>query len=93
LRNRRELADCLRRRLLSFIESPEACRSLSTLGLAVFREMALAANDDDLIRVHVTCEDCGEQLVSLDEVDVILEELRPSNANQFLDLVDHFRHH
>jgi hypothetical protein len=90
--NRRELADCLRRRLVTWMEGFEA-RALPTPVYEWFRDMAVDASDEELITAHLICEDCGEQLITLEEVDAILGELRPSSVDQFLDLVYHFGRH
>ncbi len=89
---RRELADCLRRRLVTWIEGAEA-RAMSPPVLEWFREIAVNSSDDELITAHLFCENCGEVLLTLREVDSILEELRPTGVDQFLDLVHHLGHH
>ncbi len=92
MESRKELAKCLRRQLVTRIEGAEA-KALPPPVLEWFRELAVDSSDDELITAHLFCDDCGEKLLTLREVDSILKELRPTGSDQFLDLVYQLGHH
>lgn len=82
IENRNELAKVMRKRQLSLLDEGRG------LDIPNAREHIKNMEDNELIRCYITCAKCGEQQVSLEEVDKILEN-SPPNFEAFMNQVHH----
>ncbi len=86
MRTRKELADILRNRQLE--RAPEIAEKLG-FDVNTFQKTVSDLSDDEIILSYITCSQCGEALVSLEDVDTILEQ-NPETFDAFWDILQIF---